>query len=127
MRNFRPLVLGWLLDAQLRMPADTAFTVVLAQANARAWRRAAKHFRSKTRVKVHVPGLGMVWHVVLRYERGDALLGKVAGEKCVAYDPLLHHTYGRCENEEEMDGCDEHEWRVLSDEQLQTDGVRHSG
>ena len=70
-------VMGWLLDAQLRQPGATAFTVVVALAGVRRWRRAAKHFRSKTRVRLEVPGLGKVWHMVLRYEAGDGMLGKV--------------------------------------------------
>ena len=48
-------------------------------AGVRAWRRQAKHFRRKRRERVQVPGLGAVWHVLLRYEAGDGLLGKPKG------------------------------------------------
>jgi len=73
------VVLGWLLDAQLREPATTAFTVVVPLAAVRSWRRAAKHFRRRQRFCVEVPGLGGVWHMLLRYEAGDGLRGKPGG------------------------------------------------
>ena len=69
-------VLALLLDAQLREPATTAFTVVAPWVNNRKWRKYLKHFRRKRTVKVAVKGLGNVAHLVMRYEAGDGLLGK---------------------------------------------------
>ena len=64
------------LDAQLRRPHDTAFTVVVPLVNVIAWRKYLKHFRRKIELPVDVPGLGVVKHWLLRYEPGDGLLGK---------------------------------------------------
>ena len=69
-------VLGLLLDAQLREPTTTAFTVVTPWVNNRKWRKYLKHFRRKRTVKVAVEGLGMVAHLVMRYEAGDGMQGK---------------------------------------------------
>ena len=65
-----------LLDAQLRRPADTAFTVIIPLLCTRPWRQYLRHFRRKRRLPLPVPGLGVVQHLVLRYEHGDGLLGK---------------------------------------------------
>ena len=37
----------------------------------RAWRRYLRHFLQKTSVEVHVPNLGSVKHLVLRFQPGD--------------------------------------------------------
>ena len=42
----------------------------------RPWRQYLRHFRRKRRLPLPVPGLGVVQHLVLRYEHGDGLLGK---------------------------------------------------
>ena len=70
------MAFAWALDAQLRKPATTSFTFVLPMFGLRLWSKFRKHFRSKRRFKLEVPGLGMVTHEVLRYSAGDGLLGK---------------------------------------------------
>ena len=106
-----PIVMGWLLDAQLRQPATTAFTVVVALAGVRGWRRAAKHFRSRERVRLQVQGLGNVWHMVLRYEKGDGLLGKpkrVESESEGGHTSTLHPPpRPGARNKEELAGSDD--------------------
>ena len=72
------VVLRWLLDAQLRQPRDTGFTVVTALADQRAWRPYIKHFRRRRRILMWVEGLGWVPHMVLQYQKGDGLMGKRA-------------------------------------------------
>ena len=70
------MAFAWALDAQLRKPATTSFTFVLPMFGLRLWSKFRKHFRSKRRFKLEVPGLGMVTHEILRYSAGDGLLGK---------------------------------------------------
>lgn len=79
-------VLRWLLDAQLRRPATTAFTVVVPLVNQRTWRKYLKHFRRQKRFLLDVPGVGRVAHWLLRYEAGDALLGKTPERACEHWD-----------------------------------------
>ena len=63
--------LGIMLEAQLRKPSSTAFTVVVPWVGDRKWRKYLKHFRRKRRVMLAVEGLGSVAHLILRYEKGD--------------------------------------------------------
>ena len=65
-----------MLDAQLRQPKSTSFTVVVPVVNLIKWRKYLKHFRRKVELPVHVEGLGIVKHWLLRYEAGDGLRGK---------------------------------------------------
>ena len=67
-------ILEMLLDAQLRQPEDTAFTVIVPQVGMRTWSKYVKHFRRRESHEVHVEGLGKVKHWLLRFERGDGLL-----------------------------------------------------
>ena len=76
-------VLSWLLEAQLRQPDATAFTVVVPMVSMRSWRKYLKHFRRKKRFKMEVEGLGTkVAHLLMRYEAGDAMLGKQGTREC---------------------------------------------
>ena len=66
-----------LLEAQLRQPETTAFTVVVPLVNMRTWRKYVKHFRRKRVFDVMVEGLAApVKHILLRCEAGDSLRGK---------------------------------------------------
>ena len=67
-------ILEMLLDAQLRLPEDTAFTVIVPQVGMRSWSKYIKHFKRRESHEVHVEGLGKVKHWLLRFERGDGLL-----------------------------------------------------
>jgi hypothetical protein len=63
-----------MLDAQLRLGHTTSFTVVVPQVGVSGWSRYLKHFRHKSVHDVHVEGLGIVRHWLLRFEAGDAFL-----------------------------------------------------
>jgi hypothetical protein len=80
------IAFGIMLDAQLRLGHTTSFTVVVPLIGASTWARFLKHFRSKTEHDVHVEGLGVVKHWLLRFHAGDGFLprtqqtGGVEGE-----------------------------------------------
>lgn len=62
----------WMLESQLREPADTSFTVVVPMIGVRNWARFLKHFRQE-KFAIHVEELGDVMHWLLRFEPGDGL------------------------------------------------------
>lgn len=74
-----PRAFAMLLEAQLRHPTTTSFTVVVPQIGVRGWSKYLKHFRHKRECEVHVSGLGYVKHWVLRYEAGDGLRERNGG------------------------------------------------
>ena len=59
------------MDAALREPDTTSFTMVIPRVGMRKWSRYFKHFRHKKVYAMQVEGLGEVHHWVLRYEPGD--------------------------------------------------------
>jgi hypothetical protein len=78
-------ILEMLLDAQLRQPEDTAFTVIVPQVGMRTWSKYIKHFKRRESHEVHVEGLGKVKHWLLRFEQGDGLLPRgLEGQAAVA-------------------------------------------
>jgi hypothetical protein len=66
--------MGLMLEAQLRLGHTTSFTVVVPQVGVSGWSRYLKHFRRKEVHDVHVEGLGVVRHWLLRFAAGDAFL-----------------------------------------------------
>ena len=71
------------MDAALREPDTTSFTMVIPRVGMRKWRRYFKHFRHKKVYAMQVEGLGEVHHWILRYEPGDGRRPRegVMGEK----------------------------------------------
>ena len=69
--------MAMVMDAQLRQPVTTSFTLIMPWVNDRTWRKYLKHFRRQRRIVMQVEGLGPVVHLMVRYEAGDGMLGKV--------------------------------------------------
>jgi hypothetical protein len=90
-----------LLDAQLRQP-QTAFTVVVPQVGMRLWSKYLKHFRRKETHEVHVTGLGLVKHWLLRFEAGDGLLPRKANSETETEAEVGMGVEGENEEEEVM-------------------------
>lgn len=68
-----------MMDAALRDPDHTSFTVVVPRVGMKKWSRYFKHFLYKQIYAMQVEGLGEVHHWVLRFEPGDGRRAKTQG------------------------------------------------
>ena len=68
-----------MMDAALRDPDHTSFTVVVPRVGMKKWSRYFKHFLYKQVYAIQVEGLGEVHHWVLRFEPGDGRRAKTQG------------------------------------------------
>ena len=83
-----------LLGAQLVEPLKTAFSIVVPAVGVKAWSKYLKHFRDKREVAMHVEGLGVVRHWLLKYNASDGRIrrGEVHDNPFVdSHDHVMYH------------------------------------